>query len=174
MLHVVWQLQCKANYQKVQADPVARRRFSDGSPPRTDEKTRTPGIAQGRRAKLINLRFHLQAEQIAGPRGVGSGRFCDRPPIGRISSKTGGSSWTTLSSSENLWFTDGQTGRPCGEDGWAQTGDPAPSHRTGLRLAPGTGVFLAETGRQKPAHHLGACLDSRCSILIEFEFNLGP
>jgi hypothetical protein len=35
-----------------------------------------------------------------------------------------------------------------------QTGDPPPSHRTGLRPAPGTEISSAETGRQKPAHHL--------------------
>jgi hypothetical protein len=41
-----------------------------------------------------------------------------------------------------------------GGDSWAQTGDPPPSHRTGLRPAPGTEISSAETGRQTPAHHL--------------------
>jgi hypothetical protein len=41
-----------------------------------------------------------------------------------------------------------------GGGSWAQTGDPPPSHRTGLRPAPGTEISYAETGRQKPAHHL--------------------
>ena len=41
-----------------------------------------------------------------------------------------------------------------GGGSWAQTGDPPPSHRTGLRPAPGTEISNAETGRRKPAHHL--------------------
>src|SRR5712664_3553450 len=41
-----------------------------------------------------------------------------------------------------------------GGGSWAQTGDPPPSHRTGLRPAPGTELSNAETGRRKPAHHL--------------------
>ena len=40
------------------------------------------------------------------------------------------------------------------EPGRRETEDPPPSHRTGLRLAPGTEISSAETGRQKPAHHL--------------------
>jgi len=36
----------------------------------------------------------------------------------------------------------------------AQTGDPPPSHRTGLSAEPGTEICDAETGTQKPTYHL--------------------
>jgi hypothetical protein len=36
-----------------------------------------------------------------------------------------------------------------GGDSRARTGDPPPSHRTDLRLTPGTGISYAETGDRK-------------------------
>ena len=36
----------------------------------------------------------------------------------------------------------------------AQTGDPPPSHRTGLRTEPGTENYDAETGAQRPPYRL--------------------
>src|ERR1700686_2115746 len=46
------------------------------------------------------------------------------------------------------------TWRLAGGGSRAQTGDPPPSHRTGLRREPGTEICDAGTGTQKPAYQL--------------------